>query len=228
MLKKIFIGTEKDFRLRIPLTFYPLIGIAVYGIVHNPSLQISVAAKTFLLCAYALGFFLRVWGSSFLTSAIVVDAKAHAANLIDRGPFALMRHPLYAGAGLMLFSLVIFLPPTVVIAFFLYEALMGIRTALYEEGLMYSRLGDAYARYCARTGLYWPSLLRLHNVIWHDVCHAGQWGSAVLSEFIFVLFGLTLTIALYCENARLLYGGVVVFSFLGGYILKKFASHAQV
>lgn len=228
MLTKLFTGTAADFKYRIPFSFYPLIALCALGFFLRPSIDLKPALATSLGGLFALGLVLRVWGSSLLTSAVVVDAKAHASKLIDEGPFALIRNPLYTGAGLMLAAIVIFLPPPIVIAFLFYSGWIGLRLAFYEENLMRVNFGAAYDDYVARTGRYLPHPFKWHRVIWSDLFRAGNWKSAVLSEFTFVLYFACLLAALALRDSRVLYGGVIVASFIGGFVVKKLARQANV
>lgn len=227
MLRKFFIGTATDFRYRIPLTFYPLLAVCVLGFILTPELPQSLQMRMTLTAIFALGLALRVWGSSFLTSAIVVDAKAHDEILIDLGPFALIRHPLYSGAGLMILAIALPLPLFITVPFFLYESVMGLRLALYEEKLMLAKFGETYRSYLARTGRFAPHFFRLKNFAARRLFTCGPLQGALLSEFTFVLYGFVLICAFVWNDSRILYAGVIAASLVGGFLVKKFAKQAK-
>jgi protein-S-isoprenylcysteine O-methyltransferase Ste14 len=228
MGKSLWVGTAADFKYRIPLSFYPFLGLCALGLLLHVPLDIEPSHAAAIVGIFATGLVLRVWGSSLLTSAIVVDAKAHATKLIDQGPFALMRNPLYTGAGFMLAAIVFFLPPAVLVPFAVYSGVIGLRLALYEERLMHESFGAAYDAYVARTGRYLPHPLKWHRIVWHDALHAGHLKNAVLSEFIFVLYFACLVAALMAHDSRILYGGVIASSLIGGSIVKKSAKQAKI
>ena len=79
-------------------------------------------------------------------------------KLVDKGTFALVRHPLYvcyvlisAGLGITLMSLLYMIPTALVLA--------GIYpTAKAEEEVLLEQLGDDYADYRKRVGMFFPKL----------------------------------------------------------------------
>jgi protein-S-isoprenylcysteine O-methyltransferase Ste14 len=109
---------------------------------------------------FAGGALLVYWtnhslGANFSSTLILRDGH----ELIDRGPYRWVRHPMYTsflvmGIGMLLLSanwvvgggLVIFIP-----------LLMLVRTPR-EERMLLGRFGDDYRAYMARTGRYLPRL----------------------------------------------------------------------
>jgi len=77
-------------------------------------------------------------------------------KLIQKGPFAVIRHPLYvsymlitAGLGLVLLSYWLLIP-TVLILIGIYP------TARAEEAILIEQFGDEYVRYKQRVGMFFP------------------------------------------------------------------------
>ena len=84
-----------------------------------------------------------------------VDLR-HKADLITDGPFARVRHPIYAlGIGLVLCSVIV-LPtwPMLVLAF--VQVVLYVLKAANEERHLMRTHGEEYARYLARTGRFLP------------------------------------------------------------------------
>ena len=77
-------------------------------------------------------------------------------KLIQKGPFAVIRHPLYvsymlitAGLGLVLLSYWLLIPTLLI--------LVGIYpTARAEEAVLMEQFGDEYIRYKQRVGMFFP------------------------------------------------------------------------
>lgn len=228
MFPKILIGTEWDFRNRIPLAFYPVIFLSAVGAILNPPLPQIPALKIICLCFFILGFLLRSWGVSLLTGNIVVDADAHDEKIIDKGPFALLRHPLYTGAGLMLVSLFAFLPPLLFVTFCVYALVFGLRLALYEETLLHKKLGAAYRDYCSRTGRHVPNPFKFRLTRWRDVAHVGALKEVCLSELAFALYGVFLITAIIANNTHILYLGIIASSVISGFLVKRLAKNARI
>ena len=79
-------------------------------------------------------------------------------TLITDGPFARIRHPIYALSVLLMLWTVVIVPtaPMLVIAA-VHIALMNMK-ARNEERHLLAVHGDAYARYLQRTGRFFPRL----------------------------------------------------------------------
>ncbi len=120
------------------------------------------AAPVAGLILTAGGAFLSTWskvrlGAWFSTTLGV--KRDH--QLIDTGPYALARHPIYTGLALVLLGgtlvynrgpalLFLFLP---FCAFFYWQSVV-------EERLLVNHFGDAYRRYRERIGRLLPRILR--------------------------------------------------------------------
>jgi len=82
-------------------------------------------------------------------------------KLISKGPYGWVRHPLYAGAFLVWFSLALAfsnLPALLITLLYVIPSyLIYIRA---EEQMLLRHLGDAYATYCARVGMLFPRIRR--------------------------------------------------------------------
>ncbi len=125
----------------------------------------STAQPTFLLelCGaglVAFGEFLRLWGVRHI-GVISRTRSERLGPLVDRGPFAYVRNPLYVGnialwVGFAINAGLIWLAPILaVILGFEYHAIVR-----WEEGLLESRLGAPYREYAARVPRWLPRFPR--------------------------------------------------------------------
>jgi protein-S-isoprenylcysteine O-methyltransferase Ste14 len=86
--------------------------------------------------------------------------ESNQTALITDGPFARIRHPIYAFSILLMLCSAIVLPtwPMLAIAA-IHIVLMNVK-ARNEEAHMAHVHGDSYIRYVSRTGRFWPRLTR--------------------------------------------------------------------
>ena len=78
-------------------------------------------------------------------------------RLVARGPYRLVRNPMYLGAGLALTGAAIFyqsIPLLVYAAVFLL--VMHLFVVVYEEPTLRRTFDADYEAYCRRTGRWWP------------------------------------------------------------------------
>ena len=86
-------------------------------------------------------------------------------RLVVRGPYRMVRNPMYLGAGLALASAALFYQSAPIAA---YAALFWLATHLfvvaYEEPTLRRTFGAEYEEYCRRVRRWWPtpSLSRRH------------------------------------------------------------------
>jgi protein-S-isoprenylcysteine O-methyltransferase Ste14 len=108
----------------------------------------------------AAGELIRLWGVHHI-GAISRTRSDRLGPLIDTGPFALIRNPLYVGniliwVGFALSARLPWLTPIVVLLLGAeYHAIVR-----WEESLLMSRLGDAYRDYAAQVPRWIPAFRR--------------------------------------------------------------------
>jgi len=105
-----------------------------------------------------LCFTIRLWGSSYLQSAIVWIADAKAEKLFIEGPFRYTRNPLYFGNMFMSIGFALIAPPSGAVFILVANAYLINRLIDHEEPLLRATFGDAFERYCASVPRYWPRL----------------------------------------------------------------------
>lgn len=130
-------------------------------------MSVSPAAANALrivgLAAYLVGFGLIVWGRRVLGSNWGISNSREVRLrpdhvLVESGPFAYIRHPMYLGWWLSLAGLVaIYWNWLPVVLLVMSLASFGMRARL-EEKVLAERFGDAWEAYVARTGFVVPRL----------------------------------------------------------------------
>ena len=128
-------------------------------------LRVGEAAPSLPLIAAGVGItaageLIRLWGVHHI-GAISRTRSDRLGPLIDTGPFALIRNPLYVGnillwVGFSLVARLVWLAPIVVLLLGAeYHAIVR-----WEESLLVRRLGDAYRAYTDRVPRWLPTLNR--------------------------------------------------------------------
>src|SRR5687767_13043775 len=119
----------------------------------------GIGSLAVLICSLTLYEWARhtIWGRSFYIawSGDVPEA------LCDRGPYAHVRHPIYASYILAFLAVLVALPTLITLAAFVFNAGLFTHAALSDErSLTSSAFGAEYARYKERTGMFLPRIVR--------------------------------------------------------------------
>jgi protein-S-isoprenylcysteine O-methyltransferase Ste14 len=125
-------------------------------------LRVGEAPRSLMLASLGvvvtlLGEALRFWGVHHI-GVISRTRSERLGPLIDSGPFAIVRNPLYLGnislwVGFALTAHLVWLAPIIVVLLGLeYHAIVR-----WEEQLLESRLGSAYCAYAARVNRWLPA-----------------------------------------------------------------------
>lgn len=136
--------------LCVPLFYYGWI----------PLFPISQSTAKFLgmlgLAVYLIGIALtlwarrtlgRFWGISTSTNVKLLDDH----QLIQTGPYALIRHPMYFGWWVAMLGLTMTYPVWAVFLLFLFSVISFIGRAHREEAVLAERFGTAWQEYRKRT-----------------------------------------------------------------------------
>ena len=137
-----------NYRLWIPL---PL----------NPSPAISATLRVIGLAAFLAGLFLVLWARWALGAMYGVSTSSatqlHVKHrLIQQGPYALVRHPMYLGYWLVLAGVMLVYrtwPPLALLAICVPSF---YRRARREEAALATTFGDEWRAYAARTKFVIP------------------------------------------------------------------------
>ena len=124
----------------------------------NDSLMIGapvVAAGAVLFIAMAI----RTLGAHWTLAARTIEGH----KLVDEGPFAIVRHPIYSGLFALLIAtgIVSTSLPALAAAIIAYAVGMWLRLRV-EERLLVATFGNEYSAYCARVPAVFPRI-RLTN-----------------------------------------------------------------
>lgn len=156
------------FLTRWPAVFLLAIAFVSTGILLWKPLPIAptMPLRLLLLLAGSLGYFLGVvlylWGFRALGTMFGVSTGLAAQlydghQLVDTGPYGLVRHPMYLGVILTAIgALLIF--RTWAMALFAPAAAAVVVRARREEELLAKEFGDAWTEYCTRVAAWIPRL----------------------------------------------------------------------
>lgn len=78
-------------------------------------------------------------------------------QLVVRGPYRLIRNPMYVGAGVALLGAGLFYESVQLAGYTgLFLIVTHLFVVLYEEPTLRRMFGNDYEAYCRRTGRWWP------------------------------------------------------------------------
>jgi protein-S-isoprenylcysteine O-methyltransferase Ste14 len=125
------------------------LGNPVFRVVRTIAAGAGVLALLLTLpCWLGMG---RSW------SIAVVPKKR--TELITRGMFARVRHPIYALNLLLMISTALVVPSAAMITTGVVHALLIYHKTLGEEAYLHQAHGQRYADYCRQTGRYLPRMV---------------------------------------------------------------------
>jgi protein-S-isoprenylcysteine O-methyltransferase Ste14 len=103
----------------------------------------------------------RVWRAMGSNWSMAVTAERNR-ELLTEGPFARVRHPIYSLSLLLMLCSLAVVPTLPMLVVALVHATLMILKARNEERFLLGLHGEAYARYCARTGRFMPRAASRH------------------------------------------------------------------
>lgn len=123
----------------------------------------GIAAGGAIALAIAVGALaVRVWGASYLSAPTVWDEKPQAEVLVQSGPFAFVRHPLYLGNVLLALGLGAAAPLAGWAVIFAATLLFVNALIRHEEAGLGERHGAAYDAYRRSVPGLVPRITPLH------------------------------------------------------------------
>ncbi|HTS70541.1 MAG TPA: isoprenylcysteine carboxylmethyltransferase family protein [Terriglobia bacterium] len=134
-------GTGLPGTLIIPSLVHPLGG--VLGLI-----MMGAGYAGTLWCYIAMG---NAWRMG-------VD-RNEKTDLVTRGPYRLVRHPIYLCQVVMVAAIVVLLPSVLSLIVLIIHLVCVLIKAADEESYLRTLLGRSYKAYCARTGGWIPRLL---------------------------------------------------------------------
>ena len=130
----------------------------------------SVFSATLGTCLVIFGELIRIYSVAFIGSISRTRKESLGDNLITKGPFALVRNPLYVGNFFITFGIGIFsghLWFAVLAAAFFYFQYNHI--VAYEEGLLERKFGKEFRAYKDEVPAWVPKAVpRLEEMEWPD------------------------------------------------------------
>jgi protein-S-isoprenylcysteine O-methyltransferase Ste14 len=143
--------------LAIAAPLAELAGLAPFALLDRPVVRFGGVVLVVLGTALTIGAQLAM-GESWRGD---VDPDVRT-SLVTSGPFALVRNPIFTGAGLTATGLALVVPNVLSLAMLvLFLAGLEIQVRLVEEPYLLRVHGEAYRRYAARTGRFVPRVGRL-------------------------------------------------------------------
>lgn len=163
-------------------TSLPLPFVAALLLLRPPATGVAAWPALPLLgvLAVAAGEGLRMWGVHHI-GVISRTRSDRLGPLIDSGPFAFVRNPLYLGnlliwGGFAISARLVWLLPFVVAGMGLaYHAIVR-----WEERLLEARIGESYRRYMLRVPRWIPRLAPVRTPV--DAGAAFTWRETLFSE----------------------------------------------
>jgi protein-S-isoprenylcysteine O-methyltransferase Ste14 len=166
---------------------------------------ISLAPATLVVTLAALacllaGASLRLWGTSYLGSAVMRDSALHGEGLVAAGPYRHLRNPLYLGSWLLAMGTSILMPVDGALFFLPAFSIFVFALIKTEESFLSGKLGDAYRQYCRLVPRWLPRI-----TVGAGTFEARpDWLQAVLAETYPLGFALCFAVLAWRYNARIL------------------------
>jgi protein-S-isoprenylcysteine O-methyltransferase Ste14 len=107
-----------------------------------------------------MGVAVLLWASRVMGRHLAIDGLAEDHELVTRGPYHYVRHPVYAAFAAIAIGTALAFRSYLVLGLSAMVVIAGRWWASAEEGLLASSegFGDAYSTYAARTGRFVPRL----------------------------------------------------------------------
>ena len=106
----------------------------------------------------ALGAWLMCWSLVYFRSWRFRARLDAGHELATGGPYALVRHPIYAGLNLLALGTAVWIPTLFTWLGFALMALGSDLRGRAEEGVLTAAFGEQYRQYCARTSRFLPGV----------------------------------------------------------------------
>jgi S-adenosylmethionine-diacylglycerol 3-amino-3-carboxypropyl transferase len=207
---------QKEFELRIFISLGIVILVCVlsfvifktdppiYNLIWN-QLGFEGNASSIVFTLLALHMLLlsafRIWAGSLLTPNRVMAFKVQTDKLITKGPYALVRNPIYLVDWLAMCGFLIVLPPIGILLPVLFY-IHYTQIIIYEEKSLYRSFSTNYKSYCEKVPRLFPNPQSIKHFIkskkyfvytWKGIRH-----NALYVLFVpgFIVSGITNTIFL--------------------------------
>lgn len=139
--------------LILSYAMWPHAFAAVPGVSALEALPFKLAGA--LLMALGLGTLMIAYVTLGMAWRVGIDAGG-TDELVERGIYGRVRHPVYTAMMLMYLGVFLMVPNAVFFAGWAAHVAGTVRQALKEEVHLRARFGAVYDAYCARTGRFFP------------------------------------------------------------------------
>ena len=131
--------------------------IPIFSLAHTIAHVLGVIG----LCLYLVGFILVLWARHTLDKywGLSRDGQVKLLDdhqLIQNGPYAFVRHPMYFGWWVAMLGLMLLYPVWIVLLMFLSLVISFFNRARKEEATLAERFGDTWIEYKRRTKFLIP------------------------------------------------------------------------
>jgi|HubBroStandDraft_4_1064222.scaffolds.fasta_scaffold341275_1 protein-S-isoprenylcysteine O-methyltransferase Ste14 len=130
-----------------------------FVLLGRPFGDVGIDAAAWVAAAIAvLGYFIRLWASSYHSPGVVMSRSVVTDTFFAAGPYRYVRNPLYLGNVFLALSIGSLGPPVATALVFAFNLLFVYRLIFIEERFLRSTIGEAYERYCKAVPRLWPRL----------------------------------------------------------------------
>jgi protein-S-isoprenylcysteine O-methyltransferase Ste14 len=115
-----------------------------------------------LLCALGISMVVAGYAGTLWCYVAMGNAwrmgvnRTEKPDLVTRGPYGSVRHPIYLFQVIMVAAIPLLLPSVLALAILAVHVVCVSAKAADEESHLRTLLGQPYEAYCARTGRWWP------------------------------------------------------------------------
>jgi len=113
-------------------------------------------AQTLAVVLVAFGWAWRVWGASYLSSAVVWSDAVRTGTLHVEGPYRLTRNPLYFGNVAIALGVGMLGPPAVTGLVLIFNLVLILALVAVEERSLAKRYGSVYENYARSVPRLFP------------------------------------------------------------------------
>lgn len=117
--------------------------------------RLMVGAAALLV---GIGALVRTWGTAYLKSSVVFDAKLHSDALVADGPYRHVRHPLYFASIVSAIGFGLLASRAGFLFIAIVMTLLYVRLAGREEVELEREQGERFRQFCRRVPKLWPSI----------------------------------------------------------------------
>jgi protein-S-isoprenylcysteine O-methyltransferase Ste14 len=167
----------------------------------------SALVTAAMLACTLLGAALRFWATACLGARTVHSHQMHAIQVMDAGPFAYTRNPLYLGSFFTLLGVSTLMPVSGMIFANLAYIFFITRIVLSEQAYLTQEIGQPYLDYCNRVPALFPTLHPQPSTL-NDL--KPEWLLSLRDEFYGIGIALSFAVLAWQYNSQLLIQAILI------------------